>query len=366
MRFLLHPPKTTVNQLLKSKKTVPLRTKPSPSSGESSIGSNTNDIGRTFGQQCSPNCGCAVRFEATYDLKGDNRILSMSYEAKTLLSTISHSHSDEKSNNSKPTLKPVYTSNGKPMLKECKCQTVHSLATTITESMSSMKLSQAQNQLEFLGVRSSPAFRYTVLKNHNLLNKEDEAGAMIMSMKGTQNQQQVKSSVEEKIFNVKEGHCFDLVEDALVACLNGYMPKPRRTNKITSGEYERREKDLPIKSPNRFLERNMHITGDDNDSDEKEYKYSTNLDPHRFVNAAKRRTAGLFYKPKSSMSSNSTGATTSTSSSLPPFHLMNGSTGEDEISNDTLSQLKMEIKSLQQQDNIDDQHDWLSHVDERN
>lgn len=321
-----------------------------------------SNLTTAFGQQCSPNCGCVIRFEAKYDPNGSNRIQSMTYDAKTIMSTVSSHNTDKDGGGSSEQsrrLNPVYTTsakngrNGKLMMKECKCQTVHSLARTITERVPKMTLSQAQNQLDFLGVRSSPAFRYSVLKNHKLLPKEET---------NSNHDQSNNKNVEEAIINVKGGHCFDLIEDALVACLNGYMPKPRQTPILSSSDIRSRIiRDEPIKSHDRFMEQKRD-GGDGTHSDD-----DPGLDPLRFVNAAKKRTAGLFFK------SNSRGRNSSAtmqSSSMPPFHLMNS---HDEVSNDTLSQLKLEIKSLQRQQQEKEKYDynhnssmddWLSYIDE--
>ena len=358
MRFLLHPAKASGRKLSatpKKSSLSPSTTKASATTLSSGNISNhkyddSQRVTTTFGQQCSPNCGCVVRFEAKYDPNGSNRIQSMTYDAKTVISTVSYSE-----NGGGMELNPVYTTsatnrNGKPMMKECKCKTVHSLARAITERLPTMTLSQAQNQIQFLGVRSSPSFRYSVLKNHELLSKEGKDDSN-------------NRNIEDKIINVKGGHCFDLIEDALIACLNGYMPKPRRIQ-ISNTMNGRIMRDEPIKSHSRFMEQKRDKGNDSSDD--------PGLDPLRFVNAAKRRTAGLFFKSGSTGNNgiDSGGSSTlSQSSSMPPFHLMNS---HDEVSSNTLTQLRMEIKTLQRQQEKEkfDQNyhsgvdDWLSYVDE--
>ncbi len=390
MRFLLHPPKASVRSLGKSKKSISKSLPSAAKSNSSNNSKNDREVYKTYGQQCSPNCGCAIRFEATYDPNGtNNRIISMSYDAKTLVSTVHHSEE----NNGLRTLVPVYTTSapspmdsnasnnesprGRPILKECKCETVHSLSQRIIESMSNMTLAQAQNQLEFLSARSSPAFRYTVLKKHGLLTTDQGHGTNSIRKTDADSKMMVDArsnrNVEEIILDLREGHCFDLVEEALVACLKGYMPQPRRQNTTNTFSKE----DIPIKSPRRFME---EIARHENKKSEDIYGGSQ-LDPLRFVNAAKRRTAGLFYKSaaaSSSMSSSGSSGVTSSggslSSSMPPFHLM-GNQSNDNASHDTLRELRMEIKSLQDQDKKNEEldnynvlraNDWLSYVDERN
>lgn len=346
MRFLLYPSKhPAVSKLVTSQKTTIL---PKKEIIQSNIQQKNGGMTTTYyGQKCSPNCGCAVRFEADIDLDNrSNHILSMTYDAKTIVSTVSH----RPSNDGSMTLTPVYTSStnrGKPLMTDCKCQTVHSLASAVVETLPQMSLSQAQNQLEFLGVRSSPAFRYTVLRKQNLL--QDERNSNINNNKNNQAQ-----NVQEAIVNVKYGHCFDLIEDALTACLNGYLPKPRRN--VTLAELNKKLKETPTKQyPNRLMEEM-----DENDSIDHEESNSSDLDPLRFVRAAKKRTAGLFFNSTSSGS----GGSAILSSSMPPFHLMGSN---DETYYDTLSQLRLEQQQKEETDesNMNDSVDnWLSYVDE--
>ncbi len=109
---------------------------------------------RTWGQHCSPNCGCVVRFETHLDPGNNNQILSASYDAKTIMTKVIASE-----DGSSTFLKPVRTEKGRPLLKECTCPTVHKLSKAMTEILPGHTLSQAQNQVEFMGIRSSPAFR---------------------------------------------------------------------------------------------------------------------------------------------------------------------------------------------------------------
>lgn len=353
MRFLLHPPKAI--RLGKSKNLLP-----KPVLSRASHRNNTNNnqsvvtnrggenVVTTFGQQCSPNCGCAIRFEAQYDNDTqDRRIQSMTYNTKTIISTVVPTNKNA-SENREVTLTPVYTASrsasrsGRPMAKDCNCPTVHSLSQQIVATLPGMTLSQAQNQLEFLGLRSSPSFRYTVLKNHNLING------------GTAQQQSNHNSkirsIDDIMFSLKEGKCYDLIEDALVACLNGYMPKPRKE----SNTFENRNshRDIPIKSPTRFMEEI------DKRESSKSPSTAKGLDPMRFVNAAKRRTEGIFFN---STSPNTIGGTPQ----MAPYNFVEGT--NDEMAYETLSQLKEEISKSQEEIDAlnEDIDDWLSYVDER-
>mmetsp|Transcript_18561 Transcript_18561/g.25540 ORF Transcript_18561/g.25540 Transcript_18561/m.25540 type:complete len:352 (-) Transcript_18561:88-1143(-) len=154
---------------------------------------------RAWGQQCSPHCGCVVRFESqlrpnasTYD----NIILNSSYEAKTVVST---------RNNRNHHLQPQLTSKSRPLLTKCSCPTLHNLASRIVEHTDGKSLSSLRNELQFNSTRSSTSFRHTALKESNS--------------------------------DVSHTHCYDLVEEAYIAMLWGYMPRPRRQeeemNRIT-------------------------------------------------------------------------------------------------------------------------------------
>ena len=328
MRFLLHSLKASVARNREAHKSIIPKT------------NCESDISRTFGQQCSPNCGCIVRFEANIDHNSNNRIISMTYDAKAVVSIVSKS-----SKHGTMTLSPIFTESHskKPLLSDCKCKTVHSLAKNVVETLQQMTLSQAQNQLEFLGVRSSPAFRYTVLRKHDLL-----PGNALQTHTVEHN----KNS-HDSIVNVEHGHCFDLIEDALTACLNGYLPKPRPC--MTFTELNKTVNNgTPIKVPNRILKEMDRIEDEPT---------SSGLDPLRFVNAAKKRTANLFFRSSSV-------ASLSLPSSMPPFHLM-GET--DAFSYDTLSELKSDRKNQLRKEEEDDIHcdednsnsidNWLSYVD---
>ena len=329
MRFLLHSLKASVARNRQAHKSIVPKT-----NGES-------DISRTFGQQCSPNCGCIVRFEANIDHNSNNRIISMTYDAKAVVSIVSKS-----SKHGTMTLSPIFTESHskKPLLSDCKCKTVHSLAKNVVETIQQMTLSQAQAQLEFLGVRSSPAFRYTVLRKHDLLRSVPRNALQPQTIEHNKNS-------HDSIVNVEHGHCFDLIEDALTACLNGYIPKPRPC--MTSTELNKTVNNgTPIKVSNRILK--------EMDKIEDEQTIS-GLDPHRFVNAAKKRTANLFFRSSSV-------ASLSLPTSMPPFHLM-GET--DTFSYDTLSELKSDRKNQLQKEedeihcenNSNSIDNWLSYVD---
>jgi NifU-like protein involved in Fe-S cluster formation len=162
MRFLLHASKKTKS--IKSPAPVPV---------------NSQNITRkAWGQQCSPNCGCVIRFESNMD--SDGKIVSASYEAKTVLTSF----------NKNGRLEPQYTTNHhKPLLGKCGCDTLHHLATGVTQHLSGRRLDQIRNTL---GGCSSPAVVHTVLKAQQL--------------------------------STRDTHCFQVVEHALVGMVCGYLP----------------------------------------------------------------------------------------------------------------------------------------------
>lgn len=139
----------------------------------------------TWGQQCSPQCGCVVRFQAKVD-ETNGRLIEAEYFAKSVVSM-------EKNGR----LAPVYTTTTKrPMLSPCKCKTVHTLANSILSHIENQKTTNLRNWTEFTFTRASTAFRRAALANLQL--------------------------------PVQDKHCFDLVEEAFTALVKGYIPPARR------------------------------------------------------------------------------------------------------------------------------------------
>jgi len=171
---------------------------------------------RSWGQQCSPACGCVVRFEATYDATS-RAIVSAGYRAKSLVMTKANGCGgvEQQGRNVSPTaqhLQPALTAKGRPMMTECKCKTLHHLSSAIVEHMvqqpsvggvgggsvvgAPVTLPKLAGSLEFDSVRSSLAFQKTVLQTQGLPDTDT--------------------------------HCFDVVEEALTALVKGRIPKPRK------------------------------------------------------------------------------------------------------------------------------------------
>ena len=155
-------------------------------------------VTKSWGQQCSPSCGCVVRFEATVD-PSTQVILAATYRAKSIVSV-------EKDGQLHP-LRTIRTN--KPMMKNCRCKTVHTLANNIISYVTSKNLDSIRNMSEFSGNRSSTAFRHAVLVENQLPRTDT--------------------------------HCFDVLEEAYSALIKGFIPRGRRSkssfDKILVEEY---------------------------------------------------------------------------------------------------------------------------------
>ena len=394
---------------------------------------------KAWGQQCSPNCGCTIRFEATLDPHNNHQIVSASYDAKTIVTqvqkvplqngqvstflapvrTMSRGHERNSTNSSSNGNGNGNFMNGnakngatatasRPMTKQCTCKTLHGLARTITQVLPNYSLSQAQNQLEYVGTRSSAAFRYSALKNLNLIQPSNSNTSFGRKHPGetTKQEEEVQASasvVTVNIHHIPEGHCYDLVEEALMACIQGYIPKPRpaiqyqqqyQTTNYIANQVHQNESAAAVQRIDHYHGDTTRSTNE-NDNDEDGY-----LDPLRFVTAAKRRAKEGFFQsfrrpssssmnnndtntPASSISTSSTTSSTGVSaSSMPPFHLMADASHDAHAANgghdghmhmmDTLTQIKMEIKSMNEQDDERNQrdeyvawNDWVAYVDDK-
>lgn len=311
---------------------------------------NTN-LTKAWGQQCSPNCGCAIRFEVNMSPDHGHQIMDATYHAVQVVSSLSLKESpksDLQSRNEigKRIRQPITTNRtaaSRPILKTCTCTTLHKLASEIVSRLPTLTLAQAQNQLEFSGVRSPNSFRYTVLR--------DILSSIPSHTKDVKNPKWIQRYTP----------CYDLVEEAIIACLKGYMPKPRRTmdysmytgisrgTHTSSHEYEYAFMAEPdsISSQN-WVSHLKHA------EEMESYSFTRNdhdLDPLRYVRAAKRRFALSF--PTDEEGSVDT---------IPAFHLypqrdsVYHGQEEDVVS---LSNKAIESKEPTPKD-------WVSYVDEMN
>lgn len=183
MRFLLTQTANKARPIKRSPRLAPQQAKP-------------EDVtSRAWGQQCSPNCGCVLRFDV--ELDQNERVQSSTYHAKSVVTSVE-----------KGKTRPQWTWKGSSnenrarrsdiLLTECKCDTLHTLAQSVSDYLLHKTLStHVRNQLEFSTSRSPSSFQHAVLRQHGL-SPERHSG------------------------------CFDLVEDALVAMARGYVPKPRK------------------------------------------------------------------------------------------------------------------------------------------
>eukprot|EP00980_Cylindrotheca_fusiformis_P005011 scaffold1062_cov130-Cylindrotheca_fusiformis.AAC.17 len=145
---------------------------------------------KSWGQQCSPTCGCVIRFETQID-PTTQTITGSQYHAK---SVVARASKDGKR------LEPVLTTrNQKPMFRECNCSTLHTLAQEISSYLPDKKLDRVRNLSQFTFTRSSTAFRHAVLV--------------------------------EKELPRKDTHCFDVVEEAFTAMIKGKIVAQRRNKK---------------------------------------------------------------------------------------------------------------------------------------
>ena len=350
MRFLLKATRPSIRQVrIPGRGTKSLQPKKKTNNTNNGIQQSSNTV-KAWGQRCSPNCGCTIRFEISLD-PSTNQILSAAYEAKTIVTKI-HTSNNKYGGTTIPEstfLQPLLTQSrnpsdpGRPLMKSCKCDTLHGLATTITEMLPTISLSQAQNQLEYTGNRSSPAFRYTALKHLNLLNTNfNSKGTRTHARKCTMN-------TPFDINAISEGQCWDLVEEALTACIQGHIPKPRPTAQLqNAGNYDARSE---------ATQRTTRIDNEDREG--------RDLDPLRFVRAAKRRAKEELMQtlqPPHSFSASI--STSSPTSSMPPFHLLSEPIYAH---GDTLTQLKLELKAIQGNEGTEyvTVNDWVSYVDEK-
>lgn len=156
---------------------------------ENQIVNINHNLTKSWGQQCSPSCGCVLRFETKTDER--QQIVDCNYVAKSVVTTIDRKNGGR--------LTPVYTTRmSRPMLQECKCQSLHALAKHVTSYLPNKSWDHVQGMNDFTFTRSSIAFRHAVLSEHGLSRTDT--------------------------------HCFDVVEEAFTGMFNGNVPSKRRIN----------------------------------------------------------------------------------------------------------------------------------------
>lgn len=179
MRFLLYPYRAAVRS--KRRETVPSSASPV----------------MAWGQQCSQTCGCVVRFEQSHKD-------SLNYAAKKVVTSGQ---------------KVVLTNKGRPMLTDCTCSSLHRLSNALVDHYKTRDFNCRRSDLEFQSMRSSKAFRRTVLQSQGL--------------------------------PLTDEHCFDVVEEAWTAFIKGHIPSARREGPVLplvkELEAEQKEEYVPEK-----------------------------------------------------------------------------------------------------------------------
>lgn len=239
MRFLLHLTKRNVNSSLSSPKKHPSTSHVNTSSVSLKDSNNVVVEGKSseneqylaFGQQCSDNCGCVIRFESIVDEKTD-KITSCSYTTKKVIFSqdSSTSSSSPVVLNTRGSTSKKNGNNCKVLMKECSCNTLNTLGKITSQYLTNKKFHELRNMTEFEGTRSSKSFRYTVLSNlfHNFAST-DKSKFKITKLNEIGKDQTKRLMRESRDSFIRQsGKCFDIAEEALMAMARGYMPTPRR------------------------------------------------------------------------------------------------------------------------------------------
>lgn len=288
---------------------------------------------KTWGQQCSPQCGCVVRFETTTD-PTTNRIIHADYHAKSLLPSPSSNDSTAGTGGILTTSRDDGISTPRPILVNCNCSALHSLSSSIVAHLPGQSPNAVRNTAEFASVRSSPSFRRAVLVEQGLSRTNT--------------------------------NCYDVVEEAFLACVRGYMVKPRR--EVDGG--------MSVHVAKRRKSEGSSSTGKE-------------LDPNRYAKAARR--AGRSF-PGGSRALTGLGANTrldpassaplmpdqpihsirsylatGSASDMPEFH---SGAHEDEL-DDLVRELSFSSLSVDWDNGSEltaktNDLDWLDHVDQQN
>ena len=206
MRFLLKPARSSKFALASAKNL-----------GKSNLDpiSSSNVAARAWGQQCSPNCGCVLRFEVQLSPQTNTTasptVVDANYHAKRVMTT----------RDAGASLKPLLTSHAShpssPILTSCTCSTLHQLAQQVVEHLPGKSLDTLKNETDsgVVGARSSVAFRHTVLKESILpIEKEKEEKKWSTRRQNNINKSNQFSETQ------KHFHCYDLVEEAVLSLLH--------------------------------------------------------------------------------------------------------------------------------------------------
>lgn len=142
-------------------------------------------------------------------------------------------------------LKPLTTQQrtSRPILTSCTCPTLHHLAQQTVDHLPGKTLAQMRNEVDMgmVGVRSSVAFRHTVLRE-NVLPAIAATSSKTLGMARSGSIQQLgrdASNVDDDGNNEmnsthRYGQCYDLFEDSLLSLIYERMPNPRKDNDAES------------------------------------------------------------------------------------------------------------------------------------
>lgn len=213
MRFLLHSNPRSIVSTSRSTKIASKQVTEVSSSSVNHVPSptvhNNGPQAKAWGQKCSPNCGCIIRFETMID-----------HSSQTILSSTVHTKSLVKDSNNEPLL----TSKNRPVLQNCDCETLNTLGNMAAAYLPNKKLDDIRNMTEFEGVRSSFAFRHAVLKRI-----EGHEGPQQKTLKRFSSSKFMYQNSKDF---VSREMCYDVMEDAFFAMVRGHMPSPRETKKV--------------------------------------------------------------------------------------------------------------------------------------
>ncbi|KAL7517329.1 hypothetical protein ACHAWX_002259 [Stephanocyclus meneghinianus] len=225
MRFLLHSARS--NQTKLSSATRASRTNKDAHLHPQPVAA------KAWGQQCSPNCGCILRFEVQLsplsNMKSSPTVVHASYHAKRVMTTRPSAVVKSKGVSH---LRPLLTSHASqppgPILISCTCPTLHQLAQQVVDYLPGKSWQTLKNEsdLGVAGARSSAAFRHTVLKENIMPSiRADEKQWSISTRQSidTSNNKTNEFASTEQYF-----HCYDLVEDAVLSLLHERQNSARK------------------------------------------------------------------------------------------------------------------------------------------
>ncbi|KAL3777985.1 hypothetical protein ACHAWO_003191 [Cyclotella atomus] len=196
--------------LLKSARTTRVRANTSASK------THETAANRAWGQQCSPNCGCILRFDVLLSppsaFSSSQTVLHACYNAKRVM-TAPSSINDGR-------LRPLLTNHAslspQPILTSCTCPTLHALAEQVVHHLPDKTLQTLRNEMStgIVGERSSVPFRHTVLKENVLPQLQTQEKKWRISKEKEDN------SNKKFTDTAKHFHCYDLVEESLLSLLH--------------------------------------------------------------------------------------------------------------------------------------------------